>query len=124
MIGRRSNTGLIAANGNLLVSGEKQVAIGHGQESVSYTHLDVYKRQGILLGRLTSIKFTGTATERERTILIDIDEANRTAVERMMAARPILRRVAPAREVISGLSQGRKLLHAGPPITWERAAGP
>lgn len=55
--------------------------------------------------------------------MIDIDQANRTAVERMMAARPILRRVAPAREVIPGLS-GRMLLHAGPPITWERAAGP
>ena len=55
--------------------------------------------------------------------MIDIDQANRTAVERMMAARPILRRVAPAREVIPALN-GRMLLHAGPPITWERAAGP
>ncbi len=61
-------------------------------------------------------------------MLIDIDQANRTAVERMMAARPILRRVRPAREVIPALAQpgeaGRKLLHAGPPITWERASGP
>ena len=55
--------------------------------------------------------------------MIDIDQANRTAVGRMMAARPILRRVAPAREVIPALN-GRMLLHAGPPITWERAAGP
>ena len=55
--------------------------------------------------------------------MIDIDQANRTAVERMMTARPILRRVAPAREVIPALN-GRMLLHAGPPITWERAAGP
>lgn len=56
-------------------------------------------------------------------MLIDIDQANRTAVERMMAARPILRRVTPASSVIAALN-GRKLLHAGPPITWERAAGP
>ncbi len=55
--------------------------------------------------------------------MIDIDQANRTAVERMMAARPILRRVAPAHEAISALNE-RMLLHAGPPITWERAAGP
>jgi hypothetical protein len=55
--------------------------------------------------------------------MIDIDEANRTAVAQMMAARPILRRVAPAREVIPAL-QDRLLLHAGPPIEWERAAGP
>lgn len=55
--------------------------------------------------------------------MIDIDQANRTAVERMMTARPILRRVAPAHTVIPALSE-RMLLHAGPPITWERAAGP
>jgi hypothetical protein len=56
-------------------------------------------------------------------LLIDIDQANRTAVERMMAARPILRRVRPAHEVIGAL-RGRMLLHAGPPISWERASGP
>ena len=55
--------------------------------------------------------------------MIDIDQANRTAVERMMAARPLLRHVARAHEVIPAL-RGLMLLHAGPPITWERAAGP
>ncbi|MEO6195318.1 MAG: DUF1116 domain-containing protein [Thermoanaerobaculia bacterium] len=55
--------------------------------------------------------------------MIDIDHANRTAVERMMAARPILKEVAPAREVIPGLTDGL-LLHAGPPIEWARASGP
>jgi hypothetical protein len=55
--------------------------------------------------------------------MIEIDQANRTAVERMMAARPILRRVARARDVIPALN-GRMLLHAGPPISWDRAAGP
>jgi hypothetical protein len=34
--------------------------------------------------------------------MIDIEEANQTAVARMMAARPILRDVAPARDVIPG----------------------
>jgi hypothetical protein len=55
--------------------------------------------------------------------VIDIDQANETTVERMMAARPILRTVAPAREVIPGM-RDNLLLHAGPPITWERASGP
>jgi hypothetical protein len=55
--------------------------------------------------------------------MIDIDQANRTAVERMMAARPILRRVARAGDVIPAL-KGRMLLHAGPPVPWDRAAGP
>ena len=55
--------------------------------------------------------------------MIDIDQANRTAVDRMMTARPILRRVARAGDVIPTLN-GRMLLHAGPPISWDRAAGP
>jgi len=54
---------------------------------------------------------------------MDIDNANRTAVERMMAARPILKGLAAAREVIPGMQDGL-LLHAGPPIEWERASGP
>ncbi len=52
-----------------------------------------------------------------------IDEANAEAVERMTSARPILTTVAPAREAIAGLGEGR-LLHAGPPIEWERMSGP
>ena len=55
--------------------------------------------------------------------MIDIDQANRTAVERMMAARPLLRRVARARDVIPALDD-RMLLHAGPPIAWAQASGP
>jgi hypothetical protein len=54
---------------------------------------------------------------------IDIDQANRTAVERMMAARPVLTGLARARDVIPGLRDGL-LLHAGPPITWDRMSGP
>ena len=49
-------------------------------------------------------------------------EANATAVARMTSARPQLVGVRPAREVL-GLAPGT-FLHAGPPITWERASGP
>jgi uncharacterized protein DUF1116 len=52
-----------------------------------------------------------------------IDEANRVAVERMAAVRPLLAGVARAGDVIPGLRPG-VLLHAGPPIEWERASGP
>ena len=55
--------------------------------------------------------------------LPDIDQANRTAVERMTAARPMLTTVATARDVIPGLRDGL-LLHAGPPIAWDRMSGP
>ncbi|MEP7356499.1 MAG: DUF1116 domain-containing protein [Anaerolineales bacterium] len=54
---------------------------------------------------------------------IDIDAANATAVERMMAARPILKAVATARDVIPGMADNL-LLHAGPPIEWARMSGP
>lgn len=52
-----------------------------------------------------------------------IDEANQQAVERMLAAQPVVIDVQPAREVIPAFER-RKLLHAGPPITWERMCGP
>ncbi|MCB0253197.1 MAG: DUF1116 domain-containing protein [Anaerolineae bacterium] len=55
--------------------------------------------------------------------MIDIERANQTAVERMTEARPILTGVAPARDVIPGM-RDTLLLHAGPPITWDRASGP
>ena len=53
----------------------------------------------------------------------DIDKANELASERMMSARPILKSVARARDVIPGM-QDNLLLHAGPPIEWERMSGP
>lgn len=55
--------------------------------------------------------------------MIDIEAANQTAVERLMASRPVLRAVATARDVIPGL-EPHMLLHAGPPINWERMSGP
>ena len=55
--------------------------------------------------------------------MIDIKQANQTAIERMMSARPMLTGVRPARDVIPGMRENL-LLHAGPPITWERMSGP
>lgn len=54
---------------------------------------------------------------------IDIEQANRTAVERMVAARPRLTGLARALDVIPGMNENL-LLHAGPPIDWARASGP
>ncbi|MEU8195732.1 DUF1116 domain-containing protein [Microbispora amethystogenes] len=50
------------------------------------------------------------------------EQANATAVGRMLSARPMLTGVRPAREAL-GLEAGT-FFHAGPPITWERASGP
>ena len=54
---------------------------------------------------------------------MDIDQANTAAVNRMMEARPILKTVAAARDAIPGMKDNL-LLHAGPPIEWERMSGP
>ena len=54
---------------------------------------------------------------------MSIDQANRKAVEHMMSARPMLTSVDVASEVIPDLGE-RMLLHAGPPIIWDRMSGP
>ena len=54
---------------------------------------------------------------------MDIDSTNQVAVERMMSARPILKGLAAAREVVPGM-KANLLLHAGPPIEWPRMSGP
>jgi hypothetical protein len=54
---------------------------------------------------------------------MDIDQANTTAVNRLMEARPILKAVATARDVIPGMKDNL-FLHAGPPIEWARMSGP
>ncbi len=54
----------------------------------------------------------------------DIEKANREAIERVLNSEPILIRVElEAYKVIPGMDE-RTLLHAGPPITWERMSGP
>ncbi|MCZ6506814.1 MAG: DUF1116 domain-containing protein, partial [Acidobacteria bacterium] len=54
---------------------------------------------------------------------MNVEQANRTAVESMMAAHPILTTVARAGEVIPGLDK-KRILHAGPPIEWSAMSGP
>ncbi|MBU2703227.1 hypothetical protein Ga0466249_004367 [Sporomusaceae bacterium BoRhaA] len=52
-----------------------------------------------------------------------IDAANQVAVERLMNARPVLVDIDSALNVIPGMTK-KTILHAGPPISWERMAGP
>lgn len=54
---------------------------------------------------------------------MDINQANRAAVERMIEARAVLVGLDKAGKVIPGMRENL-LLHAGPPITWQRASGP
>ncbi len=52
-----------------------------------------------------------------------LDEINRSAVDRLHAAEPVLEDVRPAGEAIPGLTE-RTVLHAGPPVAWEAMCGP
>lgn len=54
---------------------------------------------------------------------MDINTANRTALDRILGARPVLAGVGRALDVIPGM-RADLILHAGPPITWDRASGP
>lgn len=54
---------------------------------------------------------------------MNIEKANAEATERMIEARAVLVGLGKARDVIPGMKDNL-LLHAGPPITWERASGP
>lgn len=54
---------------------------------------------------------------------MDIEKANAEAVQRMMDARPIATTMAKALDVVPGIHENM-LLHAGPPVTWERMSGP
>jgi hypothetical protein len=52
-----------------------------------------------------------------------IDEANALAIQRVLAAAPVLLGAGRALDVVPGMDEDL-LLHAGPPITWDRMSGP
>lgn len=53
-----------------------------------------------------------------------IEAANQQALDIMLKADPVLIDIVPAIEAIPALSEGKKILHAGPPIEWQRMCGP
>ena len=58
-----------------------------------------------------------------RTRRVDVEAANREAARRMLESRPTLVDVGVAGEVVPGMTPST-VLHAGPPVTWERMCGP
>ncbi|HXE16074.1 MAG TPA: DUF1116 domain-containing protein [Stellaceae bacterium] len=53
----------------------------------------------------------------------EIEAANRKAFAAYLAAQPVLEGIGVAGEALPGMT-GRMILHAGPPIAWERMCGP
>ena len=54
---------------------------------------------------------------------VSIDEANTEVLRRIMAGRPMLVGLDLARDVIPEMREN-SILHAGPPIDWDRMCGP
>jgi len=52
-----------------------------------------------------------------------VEQANAEAARRLLEARPVVQGIRPALEAIPGMHR-KLVLHAGPPVTWERMCGP
>jgi len=63
------------------------------------------------------------ALERIQRSRTDVDAANMKAAEIILKGKPMLVDVGIAGDVIPGMTR-RTVLHAGPPVTWERMCGP
>ena len=68
-----------------------------------------------LLDQLDDVSASGLSSR--------VETANREALQRILAADPVLIDVVPASECIAGLGP-QMILHAGPPIDWQRMCGP
>jgi hypothetical protein len=67
--------------------------------------------------------FPGSHQFQSKEKSMDIEKANAEVTEKMMEARPVIVGLGKAIDAIPGMRENL-LLHAGPPITWERASGP
>ncbi len=59
----------------------------------------------------------------DEKVVDKIEKANGEAVDRLLSAQPVLVGVGMAGEVIPGMTK-KTILHAGPPITWDRMSEP
>src|SRR2546426_337960 len=86
---------------------------------------DALATQGVPVTHVTWQPSPGNSDAALSVLLGDprVDHANQEVVQHMIAARPRLVDVRPAGEAIPGMHK-HLLLHAGPPITWERMSGP
>jgi hypothetical protein len=54
---------------------------------------------------------------------VDVEKANTEAVRRILAAKPTVVGIGIAKDVVPGMAKDL-ILHAGPPVTWEKMCGP
>ncbi len=88
-------------------------AQGHNASAIDWR--PPASKDPIVLAAAEALSSSGTA--------LLIDNANQQAIGRMHTADPVLVNVQRAADVIDGLGD-HKILHAGPPIEWQRMCGP
>lgn len=54
---------------------------------------------------------------------VNIEKANKEAIDAMQEAQPVLKGIGIAKDVVPGMHE-KLILHAGPPITWDKMSGP
>ena len=54
---------------------------------------------------------------------VDVEKANTEALRRILAAKPTVVGIGIARDVVPGMAMDL-ILHAGPPVAWEKMCGP
>jgi Protein of unknown function (DUF1116) len=113
----KKSEGLLDGPVRIINIGLKGFADELDQQGVDVTQIDWSPPAGgnaqlaNLLSRLNS------------SVASSIDQANAEALQRMLAADPVLVDVIPASQAIPGL-QEKMILHAGPPVDWKHMCGP
>jgi hypothetical protein len=90
------------------------------REGSRVLHLDWRPAAG---GDLELLALLDEITTADDELLPPIAAANREAVERLLQAQPVVTGLGVAGEVIPGMER-QLILHAGPPVTWEKMCGP
>lgn len=105
----------------ILKTGRSLAAISVGAELFA----DALEQQGVEVSRVAWRPPAGSPAALAK-LLADprVDQANAIALERMLAAHPLLIDVQPAKLALADAFKQRRLLHAGPPLGWERMCGP
>ncbi|MEW5693065.1 MAG: DUF1116 domain-containing protein [Candidatus Hydrogenedentota bacterium] len=55
--------------------------------------------------------------------MVDIDKANTEAIKNIQSSQPVLIGIETAKNVVPGMNE-KLVLHAGPPISWDKMSGP
>ncbi len=85
--------------------------------------LDAVRTPSVHLSWKPPADASAESLNRVRGAAESIAAANREAIARLFAAKPVLVGLKRAREIIPGMTEDT-ILHAGPPIEWERMCGP